>query len=277
MPSTRQTPERQALDSERRELLARISRGLQKPMAVLGFVWLVLVVVELTAGLSPLLERLGYLIWALFGLHFLFEFVLAPSKTSYLKHNWITVLALVAPAFRGLAALRSLRALRAARGMRLLRVVSGVNRGMRALGRVMARRGFGYVASLTALVVAGGAAGVYAFERDVPGSAVADFGSALWWTAMLITTMGSDYFPRSPEGRLLCLLLATYGFAIFGYVTAAIASIFVARDAEAEAGELAGARQLELLRQEVSALRREFGEAAMRLGSRGGDGHDARG
>jgi voltage-gated potassium channel len=275
MSDPRDTPEREELDSERWELLARINSGLEKPMIVLGFVWLVLVVVELTAGLSPALERLGYLIWALFAVQFLLELMLAPSKTSYLRGNWITVLALAAPAFRVLAAFRFVRALRAARGLRLLRVVTSLNRGMRSLGRVMGRRGFGYVATLTALVVAGGAAGVYAFERNVPGSVVADFGSALWWTAMVITTMGTDYFPRSAEGRLLCLLLATYGFAVFGYVTAAIASVFVARDAEAEGGNLAAGRQLEQLHQEFVALRREFGETAARLDARRGFADDS--
>ena len=48
--------------------------------------------------------------------------------------------------------------------------------------------------------------------------------SAVWWTAMLLTTMGSEYWPRTPEGRVLCLLLALYAFAVFGYVTAAIAA-----------------------------------------------------
>jgi hypothetical protein len=28
---------------------------------------------------------------------------------------------------------------------------------------------------------------------------------------MLLTTIGSDYWPRSPEGRILCLLLAIIG------------------------------------------------------------------
>jgi voltage-gated potassium channel len=42
--------------------------------------------------------------------------------------------------------------------------------------------------------------------------------------------MGSDYWPQTPEGRLLCLLLAIYAFAVFGYVTAAIAAYFVDRD-----------------------------------------------
>ena len=44
----------------------------------------------------------------------------------------------------------------------------------------------------------------------------------------VLTTMGADYFPRTGEGRVLGLLLAIYGFAVFGYVTASIASLFVA-------------------------------------------------
>jgi voltage-gated potassium channel len=58
------------------------------------------------------------------------------------------------------------------------------------------------------------------------------YGDALWWTAMILVTMGSDWWPRSSEGRLLCLLLATYGFTMFGYVTATLGSFFIAADEE---------------------------------------------
>ncbi len=50
------------------------------------------------------------------------------------------------------------------------------------------------------------------------------YADALWWTAMLLTSMGSEFWPKSPEGRILCLLLAFYGFAVFGYITASFAS-----------------------------------------------------
>jgi multisubunit Na+/H+ antiporter MnhG subunit len=43
-------------------------------------------------------------------------------------------------------------------------------------------------------------------------------------------------------------------FAVFGYVTASIASLFVARDAETDDGELAGAAQLAALRADVATL-----------------------
>ncbi|HUF65363.1 MAG TPA: ion transporter [Gemmatimonadaceae bacterium] len=249
------------LESERRSLLHTVSSGLETPMLLLGFIWLAIVILEFTVGLPSWLVNVNYAIWAMFILHFAVEFTIAPRKLEYLRENWITTIALLAPALRVFAAFRALRALRAARALRsarLVRVVGGINRGMQALGRVMGRRGVGYVAALSGLVVLAGAAGMLAFERGAPGSGIDGYGTALWWTAMVITTMGTDYFPRTPEGRLLCLLLALYGFAVFGYITATIASFFVARDAELEEGELPSARQIELLRSELAALRADL-------------------
>jgi len=248
-----------ALTRERHRLATRISRALETPMTILGFIWLVLLIVDLTRGLSPLLSGLSHLIWALFVLQFLVEFFIAPRKLAYFRRNWLTVIALALPALRVLSVFRVLRGVRAVsalRGARLVRVVSSANRGMRALGRVMGRRGFGYVASLTMLVTLAGAAGMYAFEHSVPGGTLNSYGSALKWTAMTLTTMGSDYFPRTAEGRLLCLLLAVYGFAVFGYVTATIASFFVARDADTEAGEIGGTRQLDRIERQLALLQR---------------------
>ena len=52
---------------------------------------------------------------------------------------------------------------------------------------------------------------------------------------------------------MLCFFLALYAFAVFGYVTAAFATFFVGRDAENDEAELAGAKQLAALREEVVA------------------------
>jgi len=256
------------LDAERRELLARLEDWLETPMLVLGFAWLALLILELTRGLSPTLEATGTVIWVVFILDFVVKFALAPDKSDYLRANWLTALALAVPAlrvFRIFRVARALRAARAARGLRLFRVVSSLNRGMRALGAAMRRRGFGYVVALTAVVALAGAAGMYAFERELPdGRGFDSYGEALWWTAMVMTTMGSDYFPRTTEGRALCLILALYAFAVFGYVTATLATFFVGRDAEDEAAEVAGAAQVERLRAEVAALREELRAYARR-------------
>jgi voltage-gated potassium channel len=267
-------PERPFLDAERRELLGRLEDWLETPMLILGFVWLALLVIEFTRGASPGLEAAGTTIWVIFIVDFALKFVLAPDKSDYLKANWLTALALLVPAlrvFRVFRVVRLLRAARAARGLRLFRVVSSLNRGMRALGATMRRRGAGYVVALTLIVELAGAAGMYAFENELPdGRGLNSYGEALWWTAMVMTTMGSDYFPRTTEGRVLCFALAVYAFAVFGYVTATLATFFVGRDAENEEAEVAGAAQVESLRLEVAALREELRAFARREVS-GGD------
>jgi voltage-gated potassium channel len=254
--ATGAAPDGTTLERERSELLARVAAAMDGPMTVLGLAWLVLIVVELVAEPSRWLTVGTQVIWVLFVVQFLLELVIAPSKATYLRRNWLTVLALLVPALRAVRIVRVVRVFRAARGLRLFRVVSSANRGMRTLSRVMGRRGLGYVLALTLLVNVLGAAGIYALERDVAGSTITGFGTALWWTAMTLTTMGADSFPRTPEGRFLGLLLAVYGFTVFGYVTAALASLFVARDAEAGDGELASGAQVEALRAEVALLAR---------------------
>ena len=219
-------------DTDREQVLRELQEWLEKPMIALSFVWLVLLVVELAWGLNRALWILGQAIWVLFLAEFALSLALAPERLRYLRENWLKVLALAAPAFRILRIARLARFARASRGLRLLRVVASVNRAMRALGAAMQRRGFGYVLLLTVVVVFAGAAGMYAFERDAPGGGFDSFATALWWTAMLVSTMGSEYWPKTPDGRVLCLALAVYGFAIFGYVTAALATYFIGRDRE---------------------------------------------
>ena len=237
------------LEEERESTLQQLQDWLEKPMLVLSFVWLALLVLELVWGLNRALFVLGQAIWLLFIAEFALSLTLAPRKLHYVRRNWLKALALLAPAFRILRIARFARIARASRGLRLLRVVSSVNRGMNALGSAMRRRGFGYVLALTLIVTLAGSAGMYALEAEAPGGGFDSYAAALWWTAMIVTTMGSEYWPKTPDGRVLCFFLALYAFAVFGYVTAALATFFIGRDAES--GESA-------LKAEISALRAEL-------------------
>lgn len=253
-------PNKEALEQERFELLERIERWLETPMLVLAFVWLALLIVEFTWGETSLFEIIGTSIYVVFILNFALEFTLAPRKGDYLKRNWLTAVSLLVPAvriFRIFRVFRVLRLARAGRGLRLIRVVSSLNRGMHALAASLSRRGFGYVLALTLLVTFAGAAGMYAFENEAPDG-LRSYGEALWWTAMIMTTMGSQYWPRSVEGQVLCVFLALYAFAVFGYVTATLSTFFIGRDAQNDASGVAGSAQLVALRAEIRALRDEM-------------------
>jgi len=254
--TNRSPQEREELNRERYELLSQIDDWSDLPLAILGFVWLALLVIELIWGLTPLLEMATTIIWIIFILDFAIEIVLAPDKKAFLRSNWLMVIALIVPAFRAFRIIQVLRYARAARGLTLTRMVTSLNRGMKALRMSMGRRGLGYVVLLTSLVTLAGSAGIYTFERGANPD-LSSFGNALWFTAMMMTTMGSDYWPRTLEGRVLAVMLGIYAFAVFGYVTAALASFFVGRDADSDNAELGGIKHIKSLQEEVEALRSE--------------------
>jgi voltage-gated potassium channel len=232
------------------------------PMLVLSFIWLSLVLIELTWTTSGVFELIGTIIWIIFILEFLLRFALAPRKIRFLRRNPITIIALAAPAFRFL---RVLRLVRLGRGLRLVRIVGTANRGLGALRKSFDRRGLGYVLATTALVILLGAGGMLAFEpaSDVSGG-FSGYADALWWTAMLVSTMGSDFWPLTAEGRVLALLLAIYGLAVFGYITASFATFFIGQEAAAPDGEVGGAREIAALRADITALREELQRSPVR-------------
>ena len=258
--------DQEALDRERYELLQRLDDWLETPMVALAFVWLALLVGELVWGQLLAFEVLGTVIWIIFILDFAIKVFLAPDKLSYIRRNWLTAIALLVPALRIVRAFRVLRLLQATRvgrGLRLFRVVSSLNRGMRALGATLNRRGFGYVTLLTLLVLFAGSGGMYAFENQTPNG-LTTYAEALWWTAMIMTTMGSQYWPQTFEGRVLCFFLALYAFAVFGYVTATLATFFIGRDAENSEAEIASASEIAALRAEVQSIRADTRELVRR-------------
>lgn len=215
---------------QRWRLLCQMEQGLETPMAVLGLAWAIFLVLDLVSGLPRAFKVAVDLIWGLFLFDFALRFALAPRKALYLRRNLLTMLSLALPAFR---LLRFARAFRVVRGVRLVRVLTSLNRGIRSVRLTSRRRGFSYVLLATLLVAIVGSAGMYAFERGGAGAGFQTYGDALWWTAMLLTSIASEYWPRTAEGRILCLVLSLYGYALFGYVTATLASLFVGQDVEA--------------------------------------------
>ena len=254
--------EKEQLENERYEVLQQLEEWLEWPVLILGFVWLVLLIIELLWGLNPILEIIGYTIWAIFVVDFATRFVLAPHKLTYLRSNWLTTLSLFLPALRVFRITRLTRLLqlsRTVRGLRLVRVVTSLNRGMKALRASMRRRGFGYIVALTLVVVLVGAAGMVAFENEAAAAPGFDsYGEAVWWTAMIMTTLGSEYWPQTAEGRVLTFILSLYSFAVFGYTTATLATFFIGREAASDETEVAGTKAIVALQAEIKALRLEM-------------------
>lgn len=249
--------------SERHRLLGAVEARLEVPMVLLSLVWLGLFVVELVAGLGPFWRTAGTFIWAAFVMDFGLRLWLADNRVRYLRRNWLTAISLAVPALRMFRALRAVALVRGARGVRVVRVAGSLNRALRILGKTFRRRGFGYVIAASVLVVVLGAAAILSFERG----GFQDYGDALWWTAMMVLSVGSEVSPESSEGRFLAFFLALYGFTILGYVAATLTSFFLDRDAYDAQAELVGSRDLRSLREEIRALRRELEDRRSDVGS----------
>jgi len=125
-----------ASDHARWKTLCQLDDWLE---SALSAVWVAIVLIELTSGPSPLLTTTDTAIWILFLLEFGLRSTLAPAKLSFLKTNWLTAIALLAPALRLFAIFRFLRAASALRGHRLVRIVGTANRSMNALRRTLER------------------------------------------------------------------------------------------------------------------------------------------
>lgn len=243
---------KEELNHERKRLLHSVEKLMEGPMVFLGFIWLLLLVIELIHGLSKPLEYASLTIWLLFIVDFLIKFILAPKKGQFLKSSWLTAISLFIPALRIFRVFRVVRLLRGLRGIRIVRLVSSLNRSMKSLEATMKRRAFGYVLLVTVIVTLAGAAGMYAFEKPNPG--FDSYGMALWWTAMRVITAGNEFHPLTPEGRGLAFLIALFGYTILGYITATFATFFIGRDAEEKNAPVAGSADIKELKSTIQTL-----------------------
>jgi voltage-gated potassium channel len=243
----------------------RILRDLETwaegPIRMLSFAWVLLVLGQLLHPGVRLLETFGTAIWAIFIIEFLVRVSLAPHKLRFLRQNWLTAMALLVPGLRLAPMLRALPFLTALGGGQVLVLLGTVNRTMIALREGLGRRKVAFVMVLTVVVLALGAAGMLRFEPHASKTGVEGFtgyGDALWWTGMLMTTIGSAYWPQTSAGRVLGFLLSVYSIGVFGYLTAALSSFFVGQDAASNDGPIAGADDITDLRAELAAIRREL-------------------
>lgn len=144
----------------------------------------------------------------------------------YLRRNWLTALSLLVPFLRAFRLLRVVGALRATNAVR---VIGGFNRAARSFDAALAWTRAGYAAALTATAVLLGSAALLMFEVDAPGSRTTDYGEALWWAAVTITTVGAATEPVTLGGRLVALALMLAGLVLLGYVAGVLAAILFER------------------------------------------------
>jgi voltage-gated potassium channel len=130
----------EAQQHERWQLLRTLDKMMEGPLVVLSLAWLAVLLLEFVIGTDARLDLVFYAIWIVFIAEVVVELLIAPSRTAWLRGNWLKVASLAIPALRALRVLTALRFLRAARVVRsasLLRLLTSLNRGIGAIGRTL--------------------------------------------------------------------------------------------------------------------------------------------
>ncbi|CAM3483626.1 hypothetical protein AEQU2_02592 [Aequorivita lipolytica] len=121
--------------------LYTLEAALEIPMFILSLGWLYLLIIDLVRGMGAIESTIFYIIWGVFIFEYLLKLYLAASKWSYIKENWITLLALVIPAFRVFRLLNAIRILRSASFISSTNVVRSLTSGRRFLEALKEAKG----------------------------------------------------------------------------------------------------------------------------------------
>ena len=249
--------------------LKTLPRKFERPMLLLSFLWFLVIITELVNGTSPLLLRLGTVLWALFVIYFGLRLAIVRDRVIFLKRNRLFVLAILVPILRFFPFLQRLplaRALTATFGMQVIWMFASADQGLRSLRRTMGRRGTRYALTFTVVVILAGAAGMLHFENDSPDpQGIHSYPKALWWVAMQLTNIGSGYRPVTFGGHVLCLGISIFVVAIFDYLTAVFAAFFIGRDAGDPKSEIPNQTSILQLSGEVALLRKAIEDVLKRV------------
>lgn len=178
---------------------------------------------QFSEEISKLLFYFDNFICLVFFLEFCYNLITASNKLAYLKWGWIDLAASV-------PMVGILRTGRIFRLIRLFRVIRAFKSTKQFLDQAFADKAKGTLSSLIVLaflLLIFTSIAILQVET-APESNIKSAEDAIWWTYSTMTTVGyGDKYPVTTEGRIIAMVLMTFGVGIFGTFTAYVASKFV--------------------------------------------------
>lgn len=203
----------------RAEILAR---RLDKPMGILGVVFLFVVLGQLLAkepAMAIAFTVAGWLFWAVFVAEFLLRAYIAGFSTDFWRKSWWQLIFLLVPFLRFFRALQALRLARVARLARYGSILSASVRGSRSTGRLLTSR-IGWLTAVTAVVILAASQLLYATGEH------SSYAQSLYESAMAAIT-GNGITSTSVFSRMLQVLLAIYSVAVFATLAGTLGAYFL--------------------------------------------------
>ena len=216
------------------EAFDRFSAMVELPLTVLALLWLPVLVlpyiVTLPAAVDDTFAAIDYFVWAAFVVEYVTKLYLTPARRRFFTHNLIDLAVIVLPMFRPLRALRLLN---------LGRVGVVLTNALQRIKELATHRNVHFVLLAVAAMIFGCAALALEFEQHAKGSTIHNYGQALWWAIVTVTTVGyGDTYPVTASGRGVAVVLMLVGIGLIGVLTATVASYFVGQTADRDRAEL---------------------------------------
>jgi voltage-gated potassium channel len=177
----------------------------------------------LPSELSRLIRLFDNAICLFFLADFGIRYRRATDKKAFMRWGWVDLLA-------SIPMLDILRAGRLLRLIRLVRIFRALQLSDQFYHQIFVNKTKGTLVSISlvaVLLIMVSSLSILLIETD-PQSNIRTAEDAIWWTYTTITTVGyGDKFPVTTAGRVLAMILMTFGVGLFGAYTAYVASVFV--------------------------------------------------
>jgi voltage-gated potassium channel len=214
--------------------LERFEQRTAWPMMGVVVASLALLLAPVFFNFPPALRNLfvffEWLLWLVFAAEYATRWYIAIDRMTFVKHNVVDLAVVVLP---------MVPALRALRLARLGRIAVVGARVIDQSDSIVKRSNAKYAVMLAGLIILLAAIMAWSVEHENPQSSIHSLNDALWWAVTTVTTVGyGDKYPVSPEGKAIAIGLMLLGIAVFGLVSATLASMFVENSVESESDEM---------------------------------------
>jgi voltage-gated potassium channel len=223
------------------------------PLMIVSVIWLVAYSWQVIADLQGTAELVARLVmgvtWIVFIVDYIVRLSIARPRGTWFRHHLFDLAVVALPMLRPL---------------RLLRVLTLVTVLQRTVGTALRSSIAIYGAGAAVLIIYIGGLAVLDAERHAPGANIVNFGDAIWWAFVTITTVGyGDYYPVTIGGRVVAVLLMAGGVAVVGVVTATLSSWVIERASRGnDDAEAATRGQMRQMTQQLAELAARLPSAA---------------
>jgi len=204
------------------------------------------VIANLHGEARAIARTVVFITWVIFAIDYAVRFLLASPRGKWFTHHIFDLLIVVLPALKPL---------------RLLRVFTVFTVLQRTVGSALRSRIAIYGTGTAIVLIWVSSLAVLDAERGHPGANIENFGDAIWWAFVTLTTVGyGDFYPVTGWGRTIAVGLMVSGVAVVGIVTATLASWVIEKAAEGrDDDEPATRKQMRELTDEVTEIKTTLG------------------